>query len=272
MKSNWKFKFVLFAIAAVFLGSSLPAQDTKDQPKPKTKKADDIVVNGELLAVDLKDRLTNTHCKTFTFKMEKDKGYQFQVSSKAFPPYLRIENRGGQIGAAGTARFDPANGQSAFIVHRPSKTEDFEIIVTSQFANRVGKFTLTIKELTGDEGKPIELKLQNGQVAYNGMLTPADPRYNGTKIHKYFIVQLEKGCTYQIDHMSQAFDAYLYLQDPSGRVIAQDDDGGVGLNSRIAHRVTESGKYRIVATSLGGSSTGQFNFTIRHTAGQPEKK
>lgn len=269
MKSHWCMRIGVFTIVSVVLGSTLSAQDDKAKAKPK--KVEDIVVTGEIIGIDLKDKVTNSPCKTFTFKMEKDKGYQLQLTSQAFPPYLRLENASGQISAAGAARFDPVGGQSAFLVHRPGKTEDFEIVVTSQFANRTGKFSLTIKELTGDEGKPIELKLQNGQVVYNGVIAPSDPRYNGNKIHKMFIVQLEKGSTYQIDHSSKAMDAYLYLLDPNGRILDQNDDF-VGLDSRINHRAAETGKYRVVATSLGGSSTGQFTFTIRQTGGQPEKK
>ncbi len=265
-------RIACFAVVSLLLGSTFAAQDAKDKAKEKAKAkpAEPIVVSGEILNVDLKDKVTNSHCKTFTFKMEKDKGYLLELASQTFQPYLRIENGAGQVGAAGTGRFDPAGGQSSFFVHRPAKTEDFEIVVTSQFQNQTGRFTLTIKELSGEEGKPIDLKLQNGQVAHNGVILPTDPRY-GNKIAKTFIVELEKGSTYQIDHASKAMDAYLYLLDPNGRVLAQNDDF-VGLDSRINHRATESGKYRIVATSLGGQSTGPFTFSVRLTAGQPEKK
>ncbi len=63
--------------------------------------------------------------------------------------------------------------------------------------------------------------------------------------------------------MSRNFDAYLYLQGPDGKVLAEDDDGGEGLNSRIIHRAAKTGEYRIVATSLNGQGTGQFTFTVQ---------
>ncbi len=235
----------------------------KGPEKKKEEPVKPIVVNGELITADLKDRVASaSYCKTFTFKMEKGKGYQIEFSSAAFRTYLRLENSAGQEIAQDVDQF---GNQGAFLIHRPTKTEDFQIIATSTNANATGKFTLTIKEITGDEGKPIELKLEKDQATYSGNLVKADPRYTGRKIHKLFVVKMEEGKTYQIDHMSRNFDAYLYLLGPDGNVLAQDDDGGEGLNSRIVHRAGKTGEFRIVATSLGGSSTGPFTFTVRMT-------
>jgi hypothetical protein len=256
---------VLFAVALGSLGVGAGEKDKKE----KVKKADDIVVNGELIKADLKDKVVvNGFCKTFTFKMEKDKAYQIELQSQNFRPYLRLEDSAGKQVAAD---FDRLGNQSAVIVHRPAKTEDYTIITTTLNVNAVGKFTLTVKELTGDEGKPIELKIEKGVATHQGNLTKLDPKYMG-KIHKLFIIQLEKDATYQIDHIFKGFDAYLYLENSDGKVLAQDDDGGEGLNSRITHKATASGKYRVVATSLGGSSVGAFTFSIRQTGGEVKKE
>src|SRR5262249_3544413 len=97
---------------------------------------------------------------------------------------------------------------------------------------------------------------QSPSLAFN------DPLFNG-KLHKSFLVKLEQGKSYQIDHMSAAFDAYLYLIGPDGKSVAEDDDGGEGLNSRIIYRPVKSGVYRIVATSLNGKSTGPFQLIVQ---------
>ncbi len=109
---------------------------------------------------------------------------------------------------------------------------------------------------------PIELKLVKGQAQYRGAIGGADEKYAG-KLAKLFNVKLEAGRTYQFDNMSTAFDAYLYLIDPDGEVLAEDDDGGEGTNSRIVHRVTRGGIYRLVATSLGGARSGAFSLSAR---------
>lgn len=271
MNPRWRLALMLVATGCLLFDSPSGATDkkAKEPEKKKPQPAKDIVVHGELINVDLKDKvITQSFCKTFTYKMEKDKSYQIELNSPAFRAYLRLEDsEGRQLGAD----FDRFGNQSAVLVHRATKTGDHEIIATALNGGGTGKFTLTVKELTGELGKPIDLKKEKGGATYTGNLARTDLKYNG-KIHKLFIFEMEGGKTYQIDHMSKAFDAYLYLQGPDGAVLAQDDDGGEGLNSRIVHKAAKTGKYRMVATSLGGSSTGQFTFSIRQTDPAPDDK
>ena len=257
-----KLQALLVATLTLAIGLLVHSATAGDKKEPEKKQEPDkpVVVESELINADLKDKvLTASYCKTFTFKMEKDKSYQIDLSSTAFRPYLRLENSAGTQVAVDFDQFGQVG--PATVIHRASKTEDYEIICTTNINNARGKFTLTVKELTGDEGKPIALKIEKGIGKFEGNLNKTDPRYMG-KIHKLFIVNLEKGKTYQIDHMSRNFDAYLYLIGPDGGILAQDDDGGEGLNSRIIHAANKDGEYRIVATSLGGRSFGQFTFQV----------
>ncbi len=57
-------------------------------------------------------------------------------------------------------------------------------------------------------------------------------------------------------------DPYLELRDDSGEVIAENDDGGSGLNSLLSHVFSEDGTYTIAATGFG-ESTGDFILRIR---------
>jgi hypothetical protein len=264
MKVILRTLLILAPALACTLHAGLLADDkkAKEPEKKKAEPAKPVVVEDQWINADLKDKqYINSYFKTYTFKMEKDKSYQIDLASaNAYRVVLRLENSAGNQVASD---FDQSGrNQPATIIHRSSKTEDYQIIATCLNQNNLnGKFTLTVKELTGDEGKPIELKIDKGVGEYRGNLGRTDPRYNG-KIHKLFLVKLEQGKTYQIDHISGAFDAYLYLQSPEGNVLAQDDDGGVGLNSRIVYQAAKTGEYRIVATSLGGQGVGQFSFQV----------
>jgi hypothetical protein len=80
---------------------------------------------------------------------------------------------------------------------------------------------------------------------------------------KVFTVDMVQGRTYQIDHMTPQFDAFLRLEDPQGNHLIADDDGGEGLNSRIIHGCPRGGRYRIIATSLGGGRTGGFTLRVQ---------
>lgn len=46
-------------------------------------------------------------------------------------------------------------------------------------------------------------------------------------------------------------DAYLYLFDSSGNLLASDDDAGVGNNARIFHTLDADDTYHVVATTYG---------------------
>ncbi|MEP7338993.1 MAG: BACON domain-containing carbohydrate-binding protein [Acidobacteriota bacterium] len=65
---------------------------------------------------------------------------------------------------------------------------------------------------------------------------------------------------------SGVFDTYLALIGPNGNILAQDDDSGVGTNSRIPatgfFQITESGIYTIEATSLNGRTTGDYTLLL----------
>ena len=113
--------------------------------------------------------------------------------------------------------------------------------------------------------KPIELKTKTGNASVFSNLAPNDAPFQTKKISKSFLMPMESGRTYELNYRSQAFDCYLYLEDPDGRLVAEDDDGGGGLDSRIIHKAAKSGLYRIIATSLDGKSTGQFSLSIAAT-------
>jgi len=71
------------------------------------------------------------------------------------------------------------------------------------------------------------------------------------------------GQTVTIDLTSDAFDAYLYLLDPTPAVVASNDDAQSGSgNSRIVFTLTRSGTWTIGATSLGANQLGSYVLTI----------
>jgi S1-C subfamily serine protease len=108
-----------------------------------------------------------------------------------------------------------------------------------------------------------ELFLKNGEVTIEGELTDSDP-FDGPKRtrRKLFYLKMQAGKSYQIDHRSTAFDAYLRLEDPNGSQVAFDDDSGGDLNARIVYECRSSGTYRIIATVLA-IGTGDFALSVR---------
>ncbi len=90
-------------------------------------------------------------------------------------------------------------------------------------------------------------------------LTALGPRFNN-KPGLGYVVRLEAGNRYVIELRTTkkgiGYDPYLVVLDPQGKPVAQDDDGGGGLNARIVYRPNAAGDYRIVATCLASVPPG----------------
>jgi len=70
------------------------------------------------------------------------------------------------------------------------------------------------------------------------------------------------GTTYTVTMNSTAFDAYLYLLNGAGTVLAYDDDGNGGYNAKIVYTPTVSGTLTIHATSYAGGATGAYTVSL----------
>src|SRR5437879_306386 len=98
---------ILFAGASLVYGNLAADEKKAKEPEKKKEPAKPVVVDGDLLNADLKDKVqVNSYCKTYTFKMEKDKSYQIDLSSTAFRPYLRLLNADGNQVAADFDQFN----------------------------------------------------------------------------------------------------------------------------------------------------------------------
>jgi thiol-disulfide isomerase/thioredoxin len=108
--------------------------------------------------------------------------------------------------------------------------------------------------LRADESKPILNK--------EDKLTEEDPkdRVVRSSYAKSYTVKFEAGKAYRIDMTSREVDSFLRLEDPNGKQVATDDDGGGYPNARIVHKATQGGEYKIIATTFG-QPMGQFKLT-----------
>src|SRR5262249_27799035 len=80
-----------------------------------------------------------------------------------------------------------------------------------------------------------------------------------------YLMKLEKDKTYVIDMVSAdqgKLDPWLRLLNMDGKTLAEDDDGGVGLNARFTFRAPATGTYQIIATSFLEVGDGPFPLTV----------
>ncbi len=70
------------------------------------------------------------------------------------------------------------------------------------------------------------------------------------------------GQTVTIDLMSDDFDTYLFLIDPTPDTVAVDDDGGDVSNSRIVYTLDSSGTWTIGANAFFLGDTGEYTLSL----------
>ena len=74
------------------------------------------------------------------------------------------------------------------------------------------------------------------------------------------------GQTVTIDLMSDDFDTFLFLIDPTLDIAAFDDDGGSGTNSRIVYTLDASGTWTIGANAFSLGATGDYTLSLACSA------
>lgn len=82
-----------------------------------------------------------------------------------------------------------------------------------------------------------------------------------------FVVNLAAGANVQIDMGSEDFDPYLDISrvGREGGLLAEDDDGGMGLDARLRFTAREAGDYLIRAQAVD-STSGRFTIAVRERA------
>jgi hypothetical protein len=113
-----------------------------------------------------------------------------------------------------------------------------------------------------------ESKKEEPGLKVEGKLRPDDAKDKvmAKSPHQVHTLKMKVGQTYQIDLVSTAFDAYLRLEDESGKQLASDDDSGGGLNSRVYFKAPRDGTYRLIATSFDGKA-GPYTLTAKVASG-----
>jgi serine protease Do len=264
-----RFLLPILAGSILVLGSagrlwSVPNPDTEPEKKekPKTDKADKaaafkpIEINNELNQNDPNDPVRNNPAKQYAIKLSKDKSYVIDLVSADFDAFLRlVDNKGNQL-----ADDDDGGGDlNARIMYTAKDSADHQIVVTS-FDGQVGKFNLKVRELVL-KGEPKPRAVGKNGLTINDNIGGGDVTSLG-KIGKEFSVQLQAGKSYVIELESQTLDSYLYLFDGKNALLAQDDDSGGGVNSRIVFKAPRDGVYHLVATTLSGTDTGEFTLKV----------
>ncbi|MBI3821240.1 MAG: PPC domain-containing protein [Planctomycetes bacterium] len=218
------------------------------EARPRPVGKDGITINSAIAENDKTDlgKLT----KVLSVQLKAGQAYMFDAKAEGFDCQLYLFD--------GKSKY--INQDQAVVIFTAT-ADGVHHLVVKAFDKQPGKFEVKVNEFNlKGEAEPREVG-KNG-VTIAGQIGNNDKSAVG-KLGKVYSVELKAGQTYTIDLDSKDMDAYLYLFDSKSALLAQDDDSGGDLNSRIIFRAERDGTYHIVATSLGGTETGEFTLKVR---------
>lgn len=233
----------------------------------------------------------------YTFEGRAGLVVTITLASTDFDAYLILENA---EGVALAADDDGAGGSDARIAAFALPADGLYTIVAGSYTNMgVGDFTLTLEALEGPTPTLAETPVApdtptpTGTVEPDITPTPIEPTPTQTEPatpesagsitigqavtgaltdearSAAYTLEGRAGDIVSISLISNDFDAFLRVLDPSGLELAHDDDSGSGLNALIALlHLPADGLYTIMAESLGGD-TGGYTLEVSAAAVRP---
>lgn len=131
----------------------------------------------------------------------------------------------------------------------------------------VSKFTYTVDQALSGE------VLEPGRW-FSGTLEEADPQLDDRTHYDVWALPGEAGERYTILLQSNDFDAFLMLAGGTGgdfALLAEDDDGGSGTNSRIVFTVPQNGPYAVLANSVFPGETGEYRIRVEREGSSSQR-
>lgn len=151
---------------------------------------------------------------------------------------------------------DSGEGLNALLTFTPTSSGRYYLDVGG-FGASTGTYTLEITTVAEDD--LADTAQTTGQVTVDAAGTEGTIENMGDV--DWVAVTLTAGINHQFAVTSDQFsDSYLTLYDAQGVAIAEDDDGGEGLQALLSHTPTESGLHYLGVQSRSGQ-TGTYTVT-----------
>ncbi len=226
-------------------------------------------INGELTT---SDRQLGDGSYFDCYELQTRAGQQVQIdqSSSAFDSFLMVR-RGGcnNLGDVIAHDDDGGPGLDSRLVLQGDGTV-WAIIANSVGGGETGRYQLRVSA-AGSGPTPAAATPRSAHASIsvgqsvNGALRSSDPRLSDGSHFNCYNLQTRAGERLQIDQISSAFDSYLIIRrggcDNPGVIIAEDDDGGGNLNSRIVQQ-GDGGLWAVIVNSLSANETGPYQLQV----------
>ena len=208
----------------------------------------------------------------YSFTLGQAGPVEIDLFSTAFDTFLTLREGTDAEGRLVVSDDDGGEGTNSRIATEVS-AGTYTIEATSYAPGFTGAFTLRVTGAGGGGGGCAldDLGALSGTATRVGNLGDdcESPNYSG-RLARYYSFTLGQAGPVEIDLVSPVFDTFLALRegtDVEGRLVASDDDGGLGTNSRVSTELS-AGTYTIEATSYASRVTGAFTLTVTGSGGR----
>ncbi len=255
----------LTAAAIMFVASAqvVPAQDTT------------------AIAVQYGDRVANqltrydqmfddgSHYRIFGFEGRPGDSVSISLVSEDIDAYLILGGPMGEI-----TRDDDSGGLcNAHVTAVLPDSGTYVIYASGTASGEWGNFTLSLERglmpppstegCRGFVGPQGTLALGDSVV---GAFEQTDPFLRDSTYYEVWLLSGTEGKTFTLDLASTEFDAVLMLLRGISRIVAVDDDGGGGCDSRIVFQNSDAVPLRAVARTRGNWQLGAFALRLSEGA------
>ena len=178
--------------------------------------------------------------------LESGQSVIIDLMSDDFDTYLEVFDASGQLVAGDDDSGDGLNSRIAFSAE-----------VTGAYTIRVRSFSVETANGTFTLGVQAASTTGGGTISIGDSITTYS--FGVTEYQLY----LETGQSVRIDLSSGEFDTYLEIYDANGQIVASDDDGGDGQDSRLSLTAGYTGVYRIRVRSFSSdNANGEFTLAV----------
>lgn len=145
-----------------------------------------------------------------------------------------------------------------------SESGQYQVVVTSYQPGDAGTYDLRVEQHDQERASQQRRDVHNLPIgsSVRGSLEEGDGLLDSGEFRDLYVFDGTAGQVVSLTMTSEGFDTYLGLISPAGEAIENDDYEGDTRASRIDQRLTETGRYRIMATSYESGQTGSYELKV----------
>ncbi len=187
------------------------------------------------------------------------------LRSNDFDTYLILEVPNGDQ----QENDDSEDTTDSLLVTDITESGNYRIGVTSYEPGESGAYRLTIDQVDASGGRPRQNRdvetLTVGRTTA-GELESGDRTLDTGEYQDTYVFDGRAGQSVSVEMTSSDFDTYVGLVTPAGDVIENDDFEGSTSRSVVELNLTETGRYRVMATSYTHAEIGRYRLTVNTQA------